>query len=145
MSAAATRNVTASTTTTASSPHHESRAAPAGTPTNRPSRLFSAFRAFACTSCSTGTNVGSSAASAGWENAAAVDCSPATTYTTHSQPSPTSSSDATTRAWSRLATTRMRLRSQRSARTPVNELSRMAGASSAAVMPAVASVEPVVT
>ncbi len=117
----------ASTTTTASSPHHDSRAAPRGTPASRPSRLLSTLSALACTSISVGTSVGSSADSAGCENAAAVDWSAATTYTTQSQPSPTSSSEETTRAWSRLATTRMRLRFHRSAKTPVNELSRIAG------------------
>ena len=68
-SAAATRNDAASTSTTASSPNQPSSAAPSGTPLSRPSRLFSAFIAFACTNSSRGTSVGSRAASAGIENA----------------------------------------------------------------------------
>ena len=50
---------------------------------------------------------------------------------------------ATVPPWSRLATTSSRPRSQRSTQTPANELSSTPGTSSATVIPAVATVEPV--
>ncbi len=66
------------------------------------------------------------------------------------RPSRPSSSTSTARpstvpAWSRFTTTRIRRRSHRSTSTPATEPSRIPGSSSATVMPAVATVEPVRT
>ena len=144
ISSAATRKVTASTIATAVMPPIAAATPPSPEPTSRARLRIWPLSAFAATSSSSGTTRGRNACSAGAKKTSTTDSTASTTYTSQIRSVPdTSRSGSRPRQSRRLATTMVRLRSQRSTKTPATLPTRTCGTNDDSNVAADASVDPV--
>jgi hypothetical protein len=117
---------------------------PTAGPTNRPRMLFRAFRALAATRCSSPTRWGNSAFSAGAKKMLQPLIAARTAKISHSQSGePARSNGRRSSARRRSAATMVRLRSQRSTKTPTMELKSTVGTMPAAKTAPDAAADPV--